>query len=105
MESLGLTTRKPNMARPRRLAIDDGVLSHRIHLSEEEALQLELALNLSKYGHAWNDIGDCLFYFHTRRHARKLTVAPTQLRVLRRLLRARYRRDEMEENENPQEAP
>ena len=87
------------------LSIDDGVLSHRIYLSEEEALQLELALNLSKYGTAWKDVGDHLFSFHTRRHNRPLAVTPAQLRVLQRLLGTRYRRDEMEENANPQDAP
>ena len=87
----------------RRLALDDGVYQNRIYLSEEEALQMELALNASRYGRAWRDVGDRLFHFHfyAGEDPRPMVVAPTQLRVLRRLL---CRRGGEELNANPQEA-
>jgi hypothetical protein len=55
------------------------------NLSPQEAIQLELKLNVTKHGHTWKDIGDVLFNFNSSNTSQNLTVTPKQFEFFQML--------------------
>jgi len=47
-------------------------------LTQQEAIQLELKLNVTKYGKSWKDLGDVLFNFNSSYTSQNLTVTSQQ---------------------------
>lgn len=54
-----------------------------LELSRKEALNLELRLNISEYGHLWSDLGDMLYdYAIEKTTPKKISVSTFQFIVL-----------------------
>ena len=54
-----------------------------LELSRKEALNLELRLNISEYGHLWSDLGDMLYdYAIEKTTPKKMSVSTFQFIVL-----------------------
>ncbi len=51
--------------------------SEHIDLTRRQCIDLELALNVTQYGHAWKHIGDALFNFGCDRNVAVNTYACT----------------------------
>jgi hypothetical protein len=64
MSSIKLTISSPN--------------GNSFSLFPQEAIQLELKLNVTKYGHTWKDIGDVLFNFNSSNISQNLPVTLQQ---------------------------
>jgi hypothetical protein len=54
-------------------------------LSPHESLQLELQLNLTRFGHQWIDIGNTLFEFANTQESTSLLVTIYQYEFLNKL--------------------
>ena len=60
---------------------------NQISLNKNQALQMELALNLSTYAKTWSDIGDKLYNFSTGNMDDNIIVTDQQYQVLLKLLK------------------
>lgn len=62
-------------------------LDNSFSVTRQEALKLELSLNLSKYGKEWKHIGDKLYCFYTGdTNENKILLTPYQFNYLINLL-------------------
>ena len=71
-----------------KLYITDG--DYMLVLKMNECVQLELKLNITKYGFDWKHIGDVLFKFGTQ-SANKLHVTAQQLNFLIKIHKMTYK--------------
>ena len=60
--------------------------TNRLRLTRKQALDMELALNLSKYATTWYKIGDHLYNFHVGKTEDDLFVTTEQFKTLVSLL-------------------
>lgn len=67
------------------ILLSDGGDKNRMSLNKHQALQMELALNLSEYGKTWSDIGDKLYNFSIDRMEDNIVVTEKQYLVLVKL--------------------
>ena len=51
-------------------------------ITQEQALRIELKLNLSPEGKLWRELGDTLYEFHTRQTPTRLCVTPAQFNFI-----------------------
>jgi hypothetical protein len=56
---------------------DSGIGSQILELTRQQCIDLELALNVTQYGHTWKHIGDVLFNFGFDTNAAVNTYACT----------------------------
>ena len=49
-----------------------------LELSKDEALQLELKLNLTKHGHEWSHIGDFLYKFSVKNSDKNVLIITSE---------------------------
>ncbi len=69
------------------LRIYDGHFGKEIRVTPQQAIELELALNKSEYGHTWKHIGDFLYDYGVGKIFKgNLCVTPQQLTFLHTLL-------------------
>ena len=68
------------------ILLSDGSEKNRMSLNKRQALQIELALNLSEYGKKWSDIGDKLYDFATGKTDDNIVVTADQYMILVDLL-------------------
>lgn len=70
-----------------KLTLIDDNTDEVLRLTKSEARDLELKLNVTKYGKKWKDIGDTLYNFHAEKGKTKdtLTVTTEQLEFLKQL--------------------